>query len=394
MSKDQPTPDTRLRLAPELTLRLRGDRLVVSVEDRRFTLEPHMLGVLDSFRTPTTLRDAMQGLATRTRLDWIRLSGNLVSLYRGGILVSDVTPTAQVHGFASPGVHVRMLNDQVRTRQFLAAIRSLVRPSDLVLDLGTGTGVLAIAAAQAGARHVYAIERTGIADVAQRMFIANGVADRITLVRGDSTRIELPERADLMISEIVGNDPFEEQILTYTRDALARLLKQDARLIPSALRVSLRPVAAAARFRRQRLFDRTLAEEWRKAYGIDFTPLSAAYPEQPFGINIPRSKASQLQPLGPAVELIRVDLTRPPPVIDARTELSIDTGSRLDGILVQFDLSLSAQHGFGNDPWAEEGPSSWSLPLWLLPPHKTIGGGETISVRYRHTDLGPSLELL
>ena len=81
-----------------------------------------------------------------------------------------------------------MLDDDRRTEAYLAALTKAVRPEDVVLDIGTGTGVLAVAAARAGARHVYAVEATDIADVAERVFTANGVGDRVTLIRGGRPR--------------------------------------------------------------------------------------------------------------------------------------------------------------------------------------------------------------
>ena len=59
-----------------------------------------------------------------------------------------------------------------------------------MLDIGTGSGVLAIAAARAGARHVYAVEASDIAEVAERVFALNGMKDRITLVTGWSRKID------------------------------------------------------------------------------------------------------------------------------------------------------------------------------------------------------------
>jgi len=93
--------------------------------------------------------------------------------------------------------HASMLNDRRRTAGYLASIRDIVKPGDVVVDIGTGTGILAIAAVRAGARHVYAIEEARIARVARTLFEANGMTDHITLIRGRSTEVKLPQRADV-----------------------------------------------------------------------------------------------------------------------------------------------------------------------------------------------------
>src|SRR4051812_12021176 len=117
-------------------------------------------------------------------------------------------------------LHLEMLNDRTRTLSFIEAIRETVRPDDIVLDIGTGTGILAATAARAGARHVYAIEAGQIQKVARALFESNGLKDRITLIRGWSTQIELPERADVLISEVIGHEPLAEDVLETTADAI------------------------------------------------------------------------------------------------------------------------------------------------------------------------------
>jgi len=85
--------------------------------------------------------------------------------------------------FGSPYLHERMLLDKIRCDAYREAIQGTVKPGDVVVDLGAGTGLLSFFAAQAGARHVYAIEMSGIAEVAAELIEANGFRDRITLIR-------------------------------------------------------------------------------------------------------------------------------------------------------------------------------------------------------------------
>src|SRR5690349_22020599 len=78
--------------------------------------------------------------------------------------------------------HRTLLDDRVRTDAFASAIARVVRPGDVVLDLGSGTGVLAILACRAGARRVFAVEQGHIADVAAMLVKDNGCADRVEVL--------------------------------------------------------------------------------------------------------------------------------------------------------------------------------------------------------------------
>src|SRR5437016_880157 len=99
--------------------------------------------------------------------------------------------------------HELMLNDALRMTAYEAAIRRDVREGDVVLDLGTGTGILAQWALEAGAGRVYGIEVNGrILATAQQKLQKLGFGSRFTPVNALSYHAELPEQVDLIISEI------------------------------------------------------------------------------------------------------------------------------------------------------------------------------------------------
>jgi type II protein arginine methyltransferase len=141
-----------------------------------------------------------------------------------------------------PFWHIPMMNDVRRNDAFEAAIKAAIAsrgPDALVLDIGTGSGLLSMMAARAGAGSVVACEADQIiADMAQQIVAENGFADWIDIFAKPSTCLtvgaELDAPADILISEILSSDLLTENVLDTFEDAHARLLKEDAIIIPRA----------------------------------------------------------------------------------------------------------------------------------------------------------------
>ena len=112
----------------------------------------------------------------------------------------------------------------------------------MVVDVGCGSGILSFLACRAGARHVYAIEREAVIEVAKLVAAKNGLQDRVTFFNDVSFSVELPERADVILTETMGTFGFEEGILGSLTDARDRFLKEGGRLIPHSLDLFLVPV--------------------------------------------------------------------------------------------------------------------------------------------------------
>ena len=88
-----------------------------------------------------------------------------------------------------------MLQDHVRTGCYQqACLQNTIDFVDkVVLDVGTGTGILAFFAVQAGAKKVYAVEASQSIEIAKALSIANGFDDKITFIKGKIEDISLPE---------------------------------------------------------------------------------------------------------------------------------------------------------------------------------------------------------
>ena len=125
-----------------------------------------------------------------------------------------------------------MIVDPVRMDRYARALEQAVRPESVVVDIGTGTGIFALLACRFGARRVYAIEPDDVIQVAMEIAAANGCADRIEFIQAMSTSVTLPERADVIISDLTGALPWFMHHLPSIIDARRRLLAPGGVLIP------------------------------------------------------------------------------------------------------------------------------------------------------------------
>jgi len=388
-------PDLTLKRVPDIDVRIKSDNNIeVASEDTIYFLGPHGLAILDVFYQPVSVSEALKRLSsTSTSVqDWMALTTTIVQLYDAGILQDETQREQELkigkRGFGGTGIHVTMLNDRTRTSSFLAGIAETVNPGDVVVDIGTGTGVLALAAARAGAKHVYAIEASAVGDVAQAIFEANGMADRITLLRGWSTRIDLSERADVLVSEIIGNEPLGENVLEVTRDARKRLLKPGARMVPSKVRILGIPVTLPeAEFARHKLTADAL-RNWRSWYGIDFDPLAAA-DRGSAPVFFPRpQKAGHWETLSEPILLAEVDLSEVERLmIDRSVTVSAGASGILNSLLVYFELDLGPTTHLSTHPDRVDQKCHWRSMVWVLDP-LPLRAGERFKITYQYRATG------
>mmetsp|Transcript_44030 Transcript_44030/g.141186 ORF Transcript_44030/g.141186 Transcript_44030/m.141186 type:complete len:415 (-) Transcript_44030:38-1282(-) len=148
--------------------------------------------------------------------------------------------------------YAAMRDDEERTSKYAVAIRRALaqRPagSTVVADIGTGPfALLAVIAARTGAKRVYAIERSADAAARARLAVEEaGLAGTIQVIEGESTAVSLPERVDLVVSEVIGNIALGEGAVATIRDARRRLLREGERglagMIPSRCQTMIAPV--------------------------------------------------------------------------------------------------------------------------------------------------------
>ncbi len=161
--------------------------------------------------------------------------------------------------------HRTLLADRVRNDAFQRALASvIVKGETTVADIGAGTGFLGFLAAKLGAKRVDLYETADIAAVARKLLRQNRLPN-CRIIEAHSTEVAEPERVDVVVSETLGNYPFEENIVETLNDARARFLKPGGVVIPRAVEQFVCPVVGERYFRELAAWDDV-------GFGLDFAP--------------------------------------------------------------------------------------------------------------------------
>ncbi|MEO5937357.1 MAG: 50S ribosomal protein L11 methyltransferase, partial [Terriglobales bacterium] len=407
------TADTLIAVASGVKAEFRDAAVRLSLQDAEFAAGTHGLTVLDLFRQPQSMAQAMAQLAVQERDPkvWMQISATIYALWSVGVLCEAgaaatgpmLKPLARCRVHTQP----RMLNDRTRTHGFLRAIRDTVKRGDVVIDLGTGTGILAIAAARAGAEHVYAIEMSDLADIAAAMFKANGLSDRITILRGKSNDLELPNgvKANVLITETIGDGPFGEYILESVTDARQRLLTPGARIIPVGIDVGVVALRLPQDLLEKYNFTAQNTAEWKRDYGIDFSRTLLELDENDLTRDLVTYRLRtedyvRCETLGMPVVLTHVDFaTHPGTTVEAAAQIKIEKSGALHGIAMYFRLDIGGGQALATAPRGTPGVSvkernAWRIPIWLRLQPLKVAAGDVFNVRFSYAQKEGKLEVV
>ena len=162
--------------------------------------------------------------------------------------------------FAGLAEHEEMLSDTVRVEAYHRGIHRNVQPGDVVLDLGTGTGLLAFMASRAGAEKVYAVEHSDFIEVAREIARHNGITN-IEFVQANSREFTPPEPIDVVLHEQMGDELFNENMLQNLLDLRDRVLRPGGRILPATFRLFVEPVSLHESMRVRRFWNIDLPDD-------------------------------------------------------------------------------------------------------------------------------------
>jgi type I protein arginine methyltransferase len=264
-----------------------------------------------------------------------------------------------------------MLADQVRTRAYADALRKVVRPGSVVVEIGTGPGAFAVFACKLGARRVYAIEPDPIIQVAREVAVANGFADRIEFIEDLSTNVTLPVQADVIVSDLRGVLPLFQYHLPSIVDARRRFLAPGGKLIPQSDTIWAAIVEAPERYSR-------VVDGWEKN-GLDLN----LDPARRLAMNdFSKCNFRSEQLLAPPQIWTTLDYhTIEQNDFQGRLQFSVQRSGIGHGIAVWFETCLTDGIGFSNAPSCPEAIYGVQYMPWSEPVPLAQGQSVTLDLR-------------
>lgn len=281
--------------------------------------------------------------------------------------------------------HFPMMGDDVRNTAFDSAIRKRVTPDALVLDIGTGAGLLAMMAARAGARKVVSCEMVPlIAEKAREIVAKNGYAGCIDVIAKKSTFLrvgdELPQKADLLITETFDAGLLGEGALESIDDARLRLLREDAAVIPKGATVFGMLVESESLLQKGHV---------SQAAGFD---LGAFNEFRPHAFQQQLSVLPSVVRLSESFEALRFDFTGTANTGNpAEIQVPVLTSGTCHGVAFWYRLHLDDEISIHTGP--DQSHSHWKQMVQLFVPPEKITSGETVKVIASHDRLSIDFRL-
>jgi len=262
-----------------------------------------------------------------------------------------------------------LTNTGTRLTQYERAIAAVVRQGDVVLDLGTGSGLLAVLACRAGARRVYAIEASDAVQMGTLLTSTTEFAERIEFVHATSQKVALSEQVDVIVGDIHDTFGFQPGGLASIMDVRDRLLKPGGTLIPQATELMIAPLEAAALYARE-------IDVWNGCvHGVGLSSI------RPFAVShVHPGRFDSDQLLSPAAAIGTLDLARATSLhFSGSAVTTIHRDGIAHGLCGCFVTTLAGDIRMGNVP-GDSSTTNFAQAFFPFDQPVSVAAGDEVSI--------------
>lgn len=271
--------------------------------------------------------------------------------------------------------HQWHMTSPVTMGAYCDAIRRVVRPGDVIVDLGAGTGILGYQACLAGAAKVYAVEPSDIIDLVPQFAAENGLSDRIVVHKGLSFDVQLPEQVDVIIASMLDSFGIDSNLLAIVADAHQRFLKPGGAIIPQAVQLSFCPIELPEWYEKN-------IDCWNLGQpGLSFRPARALAVNQLWPNKI--TKGDLLAVPQSFDEIVLTEVSAPKAA--AKGHFLIERAGEVHAIAGWFQAAMAEGILCSNSP-LDPAPLPWNLVLLPIEKPTPVAPGERLDVAIRADD--------
>ena len=267
-----------------------------------------------------------------------------------------------------------LLQDAIRIEAYKKAIGEVVRKDDIVVEIGTGIGTYALFAARAGAKKVFAIEKSPIIHLASEIARDNGLAERIEFIAAHSTSTSLPDKADVLIFEEFESFFFTHMLCRVMARARAQLLKPGAKVIPITVSLFLAPINSPKLHESISFTGRGRSDE---DFGINFAKANVMAMNNHYVKEIASSSL-----LAPGQRVQQMNLMEQPDDSFVSRSKYVSKGGMIHGLAGWFELGLSDSVTLATAP--DQPQTCWSQSYFPIEVPIPTNEGESIDVTFKH----------
>jgi len=277
--------------------------------------------------------------------------------------------------YAHFGIHEEMLKDEVRTLTYRNSMwhNKHLFKGKTVLDVGCGTGILSMFAAKAGAARVIGIDMSSIVEQAKLIVEANGLSDKITIIRGKVEEVQLPEgvdKVDIIISEWMGYCLFYESMLDTVLYARDKWLAADGLMFPDKCTLYVTAIE-------DRQYKDDKINWWDDVYGFDMSCIRKVALSEPLVDRVDRNHVVSNNCLIKEIDIQTCKKEDIP--FEAPFHLQMKRNDYVQALVTFFNVEFTKCHkrvGFSTAPEAPY--THWKQTVFYLKEYLTVKKGEEV----------------
>ena len=362
-----------------------GLTAVITNTGSALKINTQIFAVLEVFSSANTVENALNLLMGRYKCSTDELEHVIKTLEDKKVIVTSDEMEMDFHDRNYFGAYQQlryqreMLMDTARTIAFEKAINEIVSSDDTVIDAGSGSGILAMMAARAGARKVYAIERSRVINIARAIAEKNGYSERVDFVQCMAEDFRCDEKATVLISELLGDFVLRELSFKSTCSVRDRCGAPNLKCIPSRVRMYMAPVEDAHLWLHEGL------GYWKSpVYGFDFLP---AFDVEYNRLGSVRTAVPETSLLDDRVLVHDIDYVKTPVdefYFDSQVEFTARRDGALHGFAGSFDMQLSPTIWLDTGSHSKE--THWQQVFFPLKDALPIHNNDRIAVNIKVQD--------